>query len=231
MIMFFFHNRPVPGARENRESGLTLIELLVALVLLALVSVMLSGGLRFSARAWEYSDSRLEKIERIQAVQHLLRSRLGSAQFSKNQTATERRSPPGPPGMEAFVGDFDHVEFIAKLPRHHGLGGLYRIAIDGVAGTRNTNNLRIRWRPAETGFTDIKDGQTEDWTETTLLEDIEGLKIEYFGKQDKAENEGWSDVWSDPRKLPSLVRLSVAFSSHDPRRWPVLTVKVISATP
>ncbi len=215
---------------ESHESGLTLVELLVALTLLAILSVMLTGGLRFSARAWESSGSQLEDIERIQAVQRLLRRNLNSAQ-SSGRSARRRRATPANSEQEVFVGSPESVEFYAQLPRHHAQGGLYRIVIDGVAGGGNTNILRIRWRPRETGFPDIAGGETEEWTETILFADIEGIKFEYFGKSDKNEKRAWTNSWTDSRKLPGLVRLSVEFPEGDRRRWPALTVKLISAAP
>lgn len=231
MIKHLLPHHLSSGIRGNRESGLTLIELLVALVLLAFVSMMLTGGLRFSARAWEYSDSQLEKSERLLSVQRLLRSIISTARPRDRRSARRRRSATGVTEQDAFIGDPQIVKFIAQLPRHHGQGGLYRIAFEEIPGNQNTSNFLIRWRPMEAGFADIKDGETEEWTKTILLENVEKIKFEYFGKLNKAENESWAETWSDSRQLPVLVRLSVEFPKGDRRRWPALTVKLIATAP
>ncbi len=43
--------RDTEGGR--RQAGFTLVELLVAMTLLAFLSITLFGGLRFGARSWE----------------------------------------------------------------------------------------------------------------------------------------------------------------------------------
>ena len=61
---------------ERRQAGFTLVELLVAMTLLAFLSVSLFGGLRFGARSWEaVVDSSAERDD-IASTQTFLRDRL-----------------------------------------------------------------------------------------------------------------------------------------------------------
>ena len=53
---------------SGRNAGFTLVELLVAITLLALVSAALFGGLRFGARAWESATSRIARCSKSTAV-------------------------------------------------------------------------------------------------------------------------------------------------------------------
>ena len=49
--------------------GFTLIELLIAITLLGLLMVMLTGGLRLGTRAWDVGETRLANTARLQATQ------------------------------------------------------------------------------------------------------------------------------------------------------------------
>ena len=95
-------------AASDRSAGFTLIELLVATTLLALLSVLLFGGLRFGARAWEAGGASMERTGEIEAIQDLLR-----------RTLAEAAAPEPASGQQlSFVGDAGRMRFFAPMPRH-----------------------------------------------------------------------------------------------------------------
>jgi len=109
-------------ARSRPESGMTLVELLVGLVLLSFLALMLTGSLRFSIRAWERTEVHMEASARIRLAQNLIRNYLSAARpvggrRRTRRTKTADRAP-------FFAGGPDQVEFVAPLPAHLGAGGL-----------------------------------------------------------------------------------------------------------
>lgn len=192
---------------------MTLLELLVAMVLLALMATLMMGGIRFGVRAWEVSDTRIEDDTRIQAVQALLRRQLNGA-------APTLRAGARGIGKIEFVGRAGEIRFVTTLPAHLAPGGASLVALDGKVDG-GTRALVMRWRPQNTGF---QDRDTEDdWAEErVLIADVADLEFAYFGAEKPGDEPQWSDEWVDRRTLPLLVRLRLSFEAGDRRSWPDL---------
>ena len=216
---------PESGPESSPESGMTLVELLVALVLLSFLALMLTGSLRFSIRAWERSEVQMGEVARIRLAQNLIRRYLSAARASKARTRTRRGKVAARPSV--FTGGPDHVEFLAPLPAHLGHGGLYRIILDMAARPNGDSDLRIRWRPDQTGFESKLGDGDEEWRETILLSSIEDLTFSYFGAVDKKAEADWIGSWESALDTPTIVKLSVNFPDGDRRLWPELAVRLM----
>ena len=105
---------------HERSGGFTLVELLVATTLLALLSVVLFGGLRFGARAWDAGGESIERTSETEAAQEVLRRTLVEALAFRG--AGEEDQP-------AFSGQVDRIGFVAPMPRHAGSAGPGRYAV------------------------------------------------------------------------------------------------------
>jgi general secretion pathway protein J len=203
------HPPPVAG------QGFTLVELLVALTLMALVSVILFGGLRFGVRAWETGGARMEQAHRIEAVQNLLRRQISQARFLPHASDTD--------ATISFAGDGNSLTFIAPLPAHRGIAGpyLFNLRTGGRAGQ---SDLTLTWslywpELLTTGASGFEDG-------TTLLEDVAEIELSYFGAPFPDQPAQWWNAWDLNDGQPQLVRMRVEFPPGDRRRWPDLIVRV-----
>lgn len=193
--------------RPSDSGGFTLVELLVATTLLALLSVVLFGGLRFGARAWEAGDESLERTGDIEAVQELLRRTLVDAVVPDMLESGEQAALAGAP---------DRVGFFAPLPRHAETGGLgrYALALD------ESGHLVLAWEPRRP---ERRLDAPLVVKPATLLPGVRALSIAYYGSPTRGETPVWQERWSS-RTLPLLVRIDLAFAETDPRRWPELIV-------
>ncbi len=193
--------------RASDSGGFTLVELLVATTLLALLAVVLFGGLRFGARAWEAGDESLERTGDIEAVQELLRRTLVDAAVPDLLESGEQA---------ALAGASDRVGFFAPLPRHAEIGGLgrYALALD------ESGQLLLAWEPRRP---ERRLDAPLVVKPATLLPGVRALSIAYYGSPAPGEAPVWRDRWSS-RALPLLVRIDLAFAEPDPRRWPELIV-------
>ncbi len=204
--------RDIEGGR--RQAGFTLVELLVAMTLLAFLSIALFGGLRFGARSWEaVIDSSAER-DRIASTQTFLRDRLGQLTL------------PGPAGLRQSVEDGgldggpERLEFVAPWLSALSLGGLYRFTLwheDAGDG-----RLMLSWQPAEAGPDELEElGDLAG--ERILLDGVNGFALSYYGAPDEDAEPEWLDQWESPGAPPRLVRVDLTLA--DARLvWPVFIV-------
>jgi general secretion pathway protein J len=195
-----------PTARRG-TAGFTLVELLVALTLFALLSVLLFGGLRFGTRATAAGTARLEAAGELAAATGFLRAQLADAQ-------PLTKEDPGGSKSVAFEGEAESMEFATLPPAHLAAGGWYalHLAPERAGGSLA---LKLTWRLV----------RTEQWGEpvapplpSTLIDHLARIECSYFGVGAEGEAPKWHDSWHGASSLPLLVRVRLTFAdgSHAP---------------
>jgi general secretion pathway protein J len=193
-----------------------LIELLVGLSLMALLALLLFGGVHFGLRAWEAGGTRIERLNEAQQVQELLRRQLSQA-YLLASSGSQAAAGSG----ASFRGTAGSLAFIAPLPSQAGTGGLYRFMLgtEVIAGERR---LVLAWqvfrpdRPPRADF--------DESSRSVLLHAIAAVDFAYYGRWEEGRLPQWHGDWDDRRGLPELVRLRVNFPAGDGRAWPDLFI-------
>lgn len=108
----------------NGYRGFTLIEMLIALVLTALVLTLVFGSLRLTARGWDAADHQQIRIAEQYQVQQLLRRVIGAA---RNERIRDIDSVL----QTAFRGEPDQLVFVAPADTESGNSQLlwYRLRV------------------------------------------------------------------------------------------------------
>lgn len=205
---------PGPPARQG---GFTLLELLVALVLLSLVSLTLAGGIRFGTRAWEAGARRGADALDMKLAQGVIRGFLGQAiPVALPETELGRL-------RVAFEGRPDRVSFVATVPAEVG-GGLKAFTL-GVGSGRALVLSRRGFDPQGPSF----GGGDEE--RSVLLEGVSDASFAYFGSTSPGSPPEWLPDWPVADALPRLVRISLDVAPG-PVPWPDLFVATeITAPP
>lgn len=189
----------------RRDAGFTLIEVLVALALSALLSVILLHGIRLAAAGLERQTRAVERVDAQQSLDDILR-----------RTLTSAAAIPRTAGGE-FVGKSDAVTFLA-LAEDSG-AGLYRIAI-AVDRTRRDRPLILRRQLAAPAG----DPRAEA---SILAMRVRDFRLAYFGADTAGAAPRWHEEWQHLAVLPQMVRVILATDGGDPR--PALVVRLWNA--
>lgn len=204
------------------DSGFTLLELLVATTLLALLLAILFGGLRTGTRVWEAGEQRGADVARLQAAQGFLRRQIGELYPLR---------VPGRAGelvTVAFDGATSSVTFTGLLPAHFDMGGFQSIRV-GEIEDDDGRHLGVEWFPYDPDGEPPADLPEEQ--RTRLLEKIDTVRVSYFGRDDPTDVPVWRDEWRAREAPPLLVRLQVTLEDGDRRYWPELIVRVPTVDP
>jgi general secretion pathway protein J len=195
--------------------GFTLLELTIALVLLALLSGVLFGSLSFAGRSWDGGEAKAAQVAEMRQTEQFLRAQLG-AQFPLRA----RKVAEAP---LFFAGAPDELRYAAALPSRVIEGGVYlfRLAVDREGEKSRLVQERLIVDANGPVDVDFRDAQR-----AVLAEDIGEIKLGYYGRNpDAAQTEAptWRDRWDDRQRLPMLMRIDVIPKRGPP--WPRIVVE------
>ena len=189
----------------RRDSGFTLLEVLVALTVLGFLTLGLTQGVRFGLLAWDRQTRILATRSELDAVDRLLR------RLVEQMNPGTRRDPP------VVNGAARSIEFRTDLGPAAGPLGVRDADIRLVA---QDGLLLLRWRPHLRAIRLAP----PPLTDTELLRGVEAIEIAYW---DEAE---WRAEWTR-RSLPPLIRLRLRFAEGDRRRWPDILAAPLREAP
>ncbi|CAG8871115.1 hypothetical protein PS627_04295 [Pseudomonas fluorescens] len=183
--------------------GFTLLEILVALMLLGVLLTVVTSTLVLAQRGLNGADRYLQRLGEVRAAQNFLHQAI-------QQTLPIQRMPQGL--GQVFVGEPDSLRFAAALPSDLG-GGIHWHILD-VAGDGKRQALRIRFETSA----------STPWGEPQwLLREVRAVRLSYRGVDTLGKRTAWLDSWPWPRRLPRQVRIAV--QAEGPVPW---TTQVIA---
>jgi general secretion pathway protein J len=190
---------------HRRDGGFTLLETLVALVVLGLLVVGLTHGVSTGLALWQAQSHRIGEAADLDAAERTLRNLLSAIPASPGGDAT--------PGAVTFDGNASRLHFVGDLPT--GLGTTQRANIDlELRGDR----LVLNWTPHRH---EISSAPPPKPVETELIGGVRRIELAYWGAAAPDQPAAWQGQWQGP-SLPELIRVRVLFAKRDRRHWPDL---------
>jgi general secretion pathway protein J len=186
-------------AGANADSGFTLLEILVALVVFGFLMAGLSQAIHFGLNAWTSQSQTIARDGDLYVVDRLLRGLI------------ERIEPGQKENSPNVVGTSSSVVFTSILPA--GASTLPIRRADMLLRVEAGRGLVLQWTP-HPHVKQLAAGPPP--ATTTVLAGVTRLEVSYYSQAG-----GWRGQWND-RTPPELVRLRFVFAKGDPRHWPDL---------
>jgi general secretion pathway protein J len=181
----------------GRAAGFTLLEILVALVVLGFLMVGLSQGVRFGLTAWGMQQRIIGRRGDLDATDRVLRQLIGQ------MDPGTRTDPP------KVAGTRSQFAFTSALPVMAG-----GESADMLLMVDPAHRFLLRWTPHlhATRTAPPPPPRTEE-----LLGGIDGVRFAYW--RPSPGGGSWVGEW-DGKTLPALVRIQIVFPEKDRRHWP-----------
>lgn len=182
---------------RSGHAGFTILELLVALVVMGMLMVLLDKGVAAGVTAWSAQSRVIGGQQDLDAVSRVLRGLV-------------EQIDPGTERKRLRLGAGPHaVSFATELSL--GTTPLRRRTIDATV-LLNNHQLVLRWTPRAHA---IRLQPPPSPIETELVGGVEQLEIAY----QQVGSTRWRSDWPGD-ELPGLIRFRLVFAAGDRRHWP-----------
>lgn len=187
----------------RHAAGFTLLEILLALVLMAFVMLGVWGALRGATRVTRSTDAVMAQSESVRTVQQFLRRYVAVAGAQPWVTEGGTRA-------RVFEGDADSMRYVAPLPAQSGHAGLY---LQRVSLEKNATGGKALWLAYQPYTGDVP--ASAEPVRHRLLANLRGGTFQYLAAAAFGKPAAWRDDWTAVNGLPLAVRIRL-----DPA-WPV----------
>lgn len=199
---------------RQRQSGFTLIEVLLATALLAAGLALAFTTLRAAGASVQRGESRAMASDEMRSVSSFLRRAVGGAR--PLPIAVDESSGRG----IVFSGEPRRMRFIADLPDYLGHGGAY---LHDIVAEPGQGGIALH------AWLAIVLGGEAAFDETVrppelLTHGLREARFRYRGLEDDGSLGQWSEHWQNGQLLPVQVEISLA--GADGRPWPPLVIAV-----
>ena len=212
-------------ARNNAARGFTLLEVMIATVIIAMLTFTLLRFVTANLSAMKYTSELQDERAAVQAVVRFLQAQLADL-------------PRGGSGGGALLGNQLRLHDIASdeliWRTHAGPGvlttaapGEYRVTmtVQPVESTSSELELGLRREPiTQEARNDVdffaRGTGTAKYNWVSLIRPIAAFEVRYFDPRLNA----WLDRWTDQAQRPTLVRVRLRKNADDPFTEAILPV-------
>lgn len=211
---------PAPAA----DSGFTLIEVLVASGLLAIVASLIVASINGSNLA-------LASLKR-----NLVSDEMPLAQNFVRSAITGVRPVPGVVGPDggsgSLIGTESELALVTTQATASRPGGLFELTIALVPSSTRAGlfdlvaNIALHRSPNSD-----PPSPPVPTHSARLATGVLDARFTYFGVAKEAQTAAWLESWPDASRLPLMVALDVTFAPGDARTWPHLVAPLAAIRP
>lgn len=186
--------------KSAESAGFTLLELMIALGLTAMLSLVAYSALSISLKAMSHGQAAAEQIQELRVGQTILTRSLSSVVTG---SLDQRRY---------FIGNATEMRFFTPVPLEaHNMGGIFHWRV--LVGTNESNQLVLAVEQTKNVNWSRDPGGVE--VRQIILENLTSLRFTY-GQGDK-EYETWDAFKA--KGLPQWIRVYLTQKGRAPLIW------------
>lgn len=196
------------NSKLKNQKGFTLIEVTVAVTLLALMTTILYGAFYLGHRAVEKAQARSEESQSVRSREDFLAAYIRSAYPCRYSVQD--------PSI-FFSGEEDRLTFISTLSLGMGGRGMSKVTLTWTAEGDGSGFLTLEeLLPLSVGCQENAEGYRNT---VVLSEGIKDFRIGYLDPQ--GEDGNWVEQWEGKEKriLPRAVRFSLRGGGGEEIQW------------
>lgn len=184
------------------SAGFTLLELVLALILVSLLSLVSYGTLNLCLKGARHGEAATANLQELRVARQYLERSLGSA--------LPRLKGKGP--WPYFAGEPQEVKFLTPTPlQAHQLGGVYHMRVFAAPDDQGVNGLAVEEVKSPVWLEDPQKIETRLF----LIRGLGSLRFTYLAGAE--EFDGWH---ADRQKgMPDRVRIQLSLSDQQPLEW------------
>jgi general secretion pathway protein J len=201
---------------RRAQAGFTLVEVVVAMVLVGAIMTLVYSGLSFALRSWDAADVNGRRTADLRLGENFLRREL-------TELFPMRWKDPLVVKM-AFDGGTGHLRFVSSRPAGLQLGGLSLVGVQ-VEENREKRSRDLVMLRAMPDHEAVDFGPLEGAERHVLMPGVERVEFAYFGSENEFADPKWHDTWQFPGRIPEMVRMRVRLG--DGTELPETLVRVV----
>jgi general secretion pathway protein J len=193
--------------------GFTLLEVLLATLLLAVLIAGAYGGLRASAHAMRAGEATIDRTDRLRTAQQFVRRQLSHI-LPLTYTRDDNTGV-----SYVFEGTARSMRFVAPMPGYLSRGGPYVQTLELAAGKQG---LQLQF--TDRMLNGYEDPSPDTADPVVLLDHIASGHFAYRSLDDQGNLEDWSTDWREPEITPLMIRIELTMQPDAQLAWPTLDV-------
>ncbi len=204
--------------RRAPDQGFTLIEVMVALLLLSLLLAGAWGGIHTATKAIHSGDVAIERMNRLRVTEGFLRRQLSHTM----PLAFDRDDATGENFL--FQGKSDHMRYVAPMPGYLSKGGAY---VQTLELSRAQQGMQLTFANTMLNGFSLDDAERDAREPVLLIDGIARGQFQYRGLDEEGELDDWTDDWDDPTRLPVMVRIAFQMTPESRMTWPTMDIPLM----
>ncbi|MBT2990564.1 MAG: hypothetical protein B6D72_03660 [gamma proteobacterium symbiont of Ctena orbiculata] len=188
------------AAVVRRSSGFTLLEVMVALLLLAIIMTTSVSMLFVNLKGWESLTSHGDAI----LHEHLIQKRVASmVQHIVPLVWRDQNQR-----LLAIKGEPSQLQFISKSPQQYSAGGLFEYLLVEERTPQQGSSLVLYFAPMDPKTSALT--LPENGARRVLMSGLQAVEFSYFGNKRDQERADWHNSWEvNSAHYPALIGLRI----------------------